>query len=71
MFKGFIASYYEIASKFQNGQTVILCNSNNCKNYKLLNPDLNFIYSNYSKIPSFQTLRVRKSHSHSSKIYKL
>ena len=57
--------------KFQIGQAIILCNSFICPFYLMLNPHLKLSYSNDHHIHSFITLRVRKSHSHSLKIYKL
>ena len=57
--------------KFQNGQAVILCNSFSCPFYLMSNPHLKLSYSNDHHIHSFITLRVRKSLSHSLKIYKL
>ena len=57
--------------KFQIGQAVILCTSFSCPIYLMLNPHLKLSYSNDHHIHSFITLRVRKSHSHSLKIYKL
>ena len=57
--------------KFQIGQAVILCSSFACPFYLMVNPQLKLSYSNDHHIHSFITLRVRKSHSHSLKIYKL
>ena len=57
--------------KFQIGQAVILCISSDCPIYLMLNPHLKLSYSNDHPIHQFTTLRVRKSHSHSLKIYKL
>ena len=57
--------------KFQIGQAVILCNSFNCPFYLMLNPRIKLSYSNDHHIQQFISLRVRKSHSHSLKIYKL
>lgn len=58
-------------NKFQDGKGVILCNSKTCPNYQLINPHLDLVYSDYNQFHSFATLKVRKSHPHSLKIYKL
>lgn len=59
-------------TKFQNGKAVFLCNSYNCQTYQLLNPHLKLVYSDgYPQVHLFASLRVKKSHSHSFKIYKL
>ena len=57
--------------KFQTGQAVILCNSYNCPIYQIINPHLKLIYSDDHQFHSFTTLKVKKSHSHSLKIFKL
>ena len=58
-------------TKFECGQAVFLCNSYNCPLYQMLNPHLEFIYSNQHHVRMLIPLKVAKSHSHSSKIYKL
>ena len=57
--------------KFQTGQSVILCNSYTCPSLQEFSPHLKLIYSDDHQFHSFATLGVRKSHSHSFKIYKL
>ena len=57
--------------KFQIGQAAILCDSFDCPYSLIMNQHLKLSYSNDHLIHSFITLRVRKSHSHSLKIYKL
>ena len=57
--------------KFQIGQAVLICNSFDCPLYLMCNPHLKLSYSNDHHIHQFITLRVRKFHSHSLKIYKL
>ena len=66
-----IISAIENKIKFQIGQAVILCNSFTCLFYLMLNPRIKLSYSNDHHIQQFISLRVRKSHSHSLKIYKL
>ena len=66
-----IISAIENKIKFQIGQAVILCDSYDCSKFLILFLHLKLSYSNDHYIHSFSTLSVRKSHSHSLKIYKL
>ena len=58
-------------AKFQTGQAIILCNTQMCRIYQTIIPQLNLIFSDDHQIQSFYALGVKKSHANSVKIYKL
>ena len=57
--------------KLDRGQAVIVCQSINCPFYFIFNPHIKFVYTDDHHFHSLTNLRVRKTHSHSSQIYKL
>ena len=58
-------------TKLQNGDAIILCNSYMCSIYQKFFTNLKLTYTQDHYFHSFKTLMVKKSHSHSLKIYKL
>ena len=58
-------------SGLQNGQSVILCHSINCPFFIMVNPHLELVYTDIHHFNRFESLKVKKSHSHSKQINKL
>ena len=58
-------------SGLQYGQSVILCHSINCPFFIMINPHLKLVYTDIHYFNRFESLKVKKSHSHSKQINKL